>query len=510
MKNTRASINAIRKDRVKWLSFGAPLLLAMLIGNIAAGAADLPADGSPKNANAWIPDTTANSAASAAALDKTFGVKMWDFQYPSFADTWLQDAGGWRTTLASYGFGFEIISITSALQNVLNAPRSVPSAYGPCHPPASGNGSICAGSQAFLGEGLASQTVNQMYLTYDLGRWGIPDGQIQVEGTYVATNVNPSYVRGFSLEELAYYQTAFDKKLEVKVGYLDTGSYFVGLFIGGNFSNTFGVTAAVPVEMGETIAPTGQPAGIATWHFDDHIYTTAGVYRSTPFVGPSANPIYNAVIENPTGIKFTLPNAGFVAENEVGYKTEAAPGVKQTWLRIGNIYNSSPFNNLSGVTPVSGGDSVYVLGDRQLWQVAPGQASTAYRGLYAGASFMYAPPDIAAFSQYYEARLYTFGLFDSRPQDMISLVYSHNEMSRSLTGAINSAFAKFNGIDPTTGFNLPQAFDSANSIALSYLAHIRPGMWAQVGLQYTDHPSLEYFKGEGQGLTASITLVNVF
>src|SRR5271168_4567855 len=44
-------------------------------------------------------------AASPARFDKALGYKGWNFHFPSFGDSLLQDYGGWRSTLAQYGIG---------------------------------------------------------------------------------------------------------------------------------------------------------------------------------------------------------------------------------------------------------------------------------------------------------------------------------------------------------------------------------------------------------------------
>jgi porin len=136
------------------------------------------------------------------------------------------------------------------------------------------------------------------------------------------------------------------------------------------------------------------------------------------------------------------------------------------------------------------------LGDRQLSQVAPSSPNTAYRGLYAGFSAMYAPPETVIFSQSYEARLYTIGLFESRPTDMISLIYNRNEFSHYFANAMNASTSSA----AVLGFAVPMAHRNSNTIGLGYLAHLMPGIYWNIGVSYTDHPSVTYFNGEGSSL----------
>ena len=72
-------------------------------------------------------------------------------------------------------------------------------------------------------------------------------------------------------------------------------------------------------------------------------------------------------------------------------KQVATPGVFQTWPRVGAIYNTSLYKNYA-----TGGQNtnygIYALSDRQIFQLDPSSAASAYRGIYIGASVMYAPP----------------------------------------------------------------------------------------------------------------------
>ena len=83
---------------------------------------------------AGTPDNlaVASSRWSFADMDKMSGVKGWNFGFPSFGDTLLQDYGGWRSSLASAGIGLIEYNLTplpgqcpghaagrSALQSIL-------------------------------------------------------------------------------------------------------------------------------------------------------------------------------------------------------------------------------------------------------------------------------------------------------------------------------------------------------------------------------------------------------
>ncbi|WP_375786978.1 carbohydrate porin [Bradyrhizobium sp. Pha-3] len=140
------------------------------------------------------------------------------------------------------------------------------------------------------------------------------------------------------------------------------------------------------------------------------------------------------------------------------------------------------------------GGSFYVLGDQQIYQP---DSTRPGRGVYIGGTFMYASPNVASITQYDEARAYWVGPFDSRPSDMISLVWAHNDISKYV------AATPFN---PLTGVGVAPF---TNTYTASYAARLAAGTYLTVGLSYSDHPSVRYFQGEGSALNfvSSLTLV---
>jgi porin len=434
-----------------------------------------------------------DTTAYLASLDKTLGHKGWNGAFPSFADTLTQDFGGYRSKLAEYGFGFIAIDAPLGAVNMLNSRTSGPGPLmGPGRPPS---------SQQYWGQVPSGSYGAGLYLTYDMSRHGVPDGQIAVSGTLVASSWDHFLANRVGLNELSWYQTLFDKKVELKIGYLHNGQEFVGGSIGGTFASPFGQNASIPYAMG--ISPIGapEPTVRTTWHITDNIYNQVAAIRSLPINGPTGNLILDDTILNPTGFKFAVPNGGLLIVDELGWKNEAAPGSPKTWVRAGAMYNDSRFANFRTGGTNSGVAAGYFLADRQLSQVAPGSPSTAYRGLYAGVSAMYAPPEYLAFSQYYEARLYSLGLFDSRPEDLILLTYSRNEFSHYLVSNLDLSA-------PQTG--IFAAGSGSNTVTFAYTAKLRPGQYFTVGASYTDHPSLAVVKNQGSDLNLLLGLVDVW
>src|SRR5688572_3398772 len=67
-----------------------------------------------------------SSAMSFSEMDKMSGVKGWNFGFPSFGDTLLQDYGGWRSGLSSVGIGVIEYNLTRFQANLLDTPREGP------------------------------------------------------------------------------------------------------------------------------------------------------------------------------------------------------------------------------------------------------------------------------------------------------------------------------------------------------------------------------------------------
>lgn len=438
-------------------------------------------------------------------LDKAYTIKMWNFRSPSQADSLLGDIDDVRTKLDRYGVGFIQYNISQFADNTLQTPLKVPHDYAP----SPNRGAVAAGNQVYNGERPTFANISLLYAIDDTSRFGIPDGQVVVGASKLNATWQPFLPNQFSLQQLTYYQTFFNHKLEIEIGLMSNTSNFVGTNIGGTFATTFGPAAAVHVLLGMSFVQS--PAVVLKYHITEDIYSEASVQRSDPVHGPTGNPIFDAAKQNPAGVRFSAPGDGVFLVDEIGYRHEASPGVPETWIRAAGMYNNARFTDYSRVggdpgATVKGNEGVYILADRQLMQTAPGSALRAYRGLYVGATFEYAPQRSTPISQYEEARIYSIGPFDSRPTDLVSLVYNHQVFSHYLADALNPAAAAAAQL----GIAVPMAVHASNTYTLSYLAHIIPGAYVSAGLSYTDHPSTLTFRTEGRALNALLGLLTVF
>lgn len=373
---------------------------------------------------------------------------LW-FNIPGPADTIDQDKDGVRSALADVGIGYIGWTHNSFVNNQLpNAARST------------------IANQLYMGQNPTFASVNLMIVTYDLSRFGIADGQIVVgaeQQYWTWDRPGPDRV---GINTLAYYQTFFDRTLELKLGYLRNQNEFTGTLFGGITGSN--MSALFQAGMSTNAAPT--PAVNLKYNFDDRLYNKVSVQRSI-----SPDGAYAHIIENPTGLNWSTANAGILLVDEAGYKSKAAPGVPDTWLRAGVGFNNSRYTNLTAPKQQreTGNHFHYIAADRQLWQSdALGLPS---RGIYGGFSIMGAPPDLNRISQYCELRLYAKGPFDSRPSDLIALVASKTSWSKF---AVDAALAKGQ-----------LAHRDTTAITGTYTARLAPGIYAGVGLSYIHTPT---------------------
>ena len=417
----------------------------------------------PVPASTAIPEKPRGSFERSVALDQTYGLKGWNVPYPSFGETITQDVGGWRTTMAQYGFSFLGYDLVLSASNLLNTPSSN------------------KGSQAYWGQRAPSaQHTDALYLNYDLTQWGIPNGQIQAGAAFSQSTwqqYSPNFV---SLYRLAYYQTFLDKTIEFNAGYMSAATAFVANYIAGQIQNPFGPSASIPVEAGLANGVVVQPLAYLKYHIGD-FYEQFGAARS---LVPKAGAVYQDSLVNPAQARFTVPGSNVLYVNEVGYKTAAASDQMATFIRAGGIYNTSEYHNYS-TNGVSNNYGLYLLADRQLLKL--GGSS---RGVYAGFSVMYAPPDTNLYSKYFEGRAYAIGLFDARPRDTMSFVWGHNSVSNYYANSVNQ---KSSVTDTFAAYY-------ANSYTLSYNIRVTNGVYLTLGMQYTDHPSVVYIPNEGHSL----------
>jgi porin len=410
------------------------------------------------------------------AMHDRLELKGWNIPFPSYDDSLTRDVGGYRTALSKAGIGFLAWVQPSFADNLLDRPRSN------------------NGKQAYWGQKPSAGQATLALLTFDLGTVGLKGGQFQLGMSSNNSSYEPFIPNALTLYRLAYYQSLFNGQVEFSAGLMGNTPVFVGTYVGGQVQNPFGPNAAIPSELGLSAAAVAQPTAWIKVHPSKSVYNMFGVARSMNRGGVLAE-----LDVNPDSTKFNEKGAKALYIDEFGVKTPAKPYGHATWFRAGVIHNTTRYA-IYGTGRTASKTGYYALIDRQLTQSNPGSEKQAYRGLYAGASAMYTSPKTSIVAQYYEARLYGKGLMASRPLDTISLIYTHQTLSKR-EAAVVDANSDQTGLYAAT---------ATNSVTGSYNAHLFRGTYGTLGLQYLDRPSFTFTKKEGNALNLLAGLFFVF
>ena len=441
-----------------------------LIAGISSPAAAQQQGANPPAANE-APNGLAPSVETDADPDKQYEnvrIKGYDIPLPGPAETIEGDAWGLREKLASIGIGWFGYTPTNLFYNTLHANRS--------------------GTQQYSGQRFTVGWGTPFLVDYDLGRLGLGDAQLTAGLQVFKTTWNPSGPRQLSLSTLTIYKSFFNKMIEVKAGYMANGFEFYNPYIAGNFAaGVFGTSASIPAEIGLSTTSYTKPGMNIKLNLG-HFYDKFGVQAAISPDGTVAEKEANR-----RALKLSVANAGIFYINEVGYRTQSSPTQKQTWLRAAIMKSTSEYTNALYSYRIRGQWGFYVLGDHQFVQLSH-EDKSAYRGVYAGFSAMYAPPDINRFSQYYEFRLYGIGVVKSRPRDMMSLIVSDNVFGSDYVEQTRRTGSLAHG--------------DAKSATASYTAHVIRGLTLGFGMGYTNHPTpIAYTPETGHALTLISNIV---
>ena len=427
---------------------------------------------------AATPEAVSSPPLGADARFDQLQIKGWNIPLPGAADTIDEDPLGLRSALADVGVGYFGFTNSYFTDNLIH--HQLP---------------VSRQTQLYSGQLDTVFSSNFAYVTYDLSRYGVPDGQIVIGGNFVRTNFYSLGPDDTSISTASYYQTLLNGKVEIKLGYIADSLEFLGTYVGGSLAGgVFGPNGTIPVEQGESTTVYPTPGVNIKVNFPDSIYSKLGVSRA---LSPDGVVIENE--EDVAGVRFAIPNSGVFIIDETGYRVPAAVGQMQTWIRAAASYTSSNYRNYSFSNTNLRSDhnyGLYLFGDRQLVQTASAGGRPS-QGIYAGFTVEYAPPALNRFSQYYEGRLYGFGLIPTRPRDLLSFVVTSSTFSSYL---VNSAIAA-----------KELAHSSTQSITLTYSAHVLPGVNLNAGVSYTNNPtSVTYNTHTGSDLNILLGTVTFF
>jgi porin len=385
--------------------------------------------------------------------------------YPSPLDSIIGDMGGWRSALADRDIGFEMRSASVVQSNVLEAGQ-------PEHP------------QRYAGQRPTLSAALNATATFGLDSIGLENGLLSVGATAVLTSwdVNP---QGVSFRAFYFYNSWLDKAVELKFGYIGNAYEYIGLFVGGSPVLTSGFSSVIPFQVGLSSDPAVTPAVNLTLRSKTGIYTRVGIQRSL-----SPRGLTYEMQTHGAGLNFTNAGAHALFIGELGLRRPSSASSRSLWLRAGGLYNKSNYPRFDGR-----GDDVngcaFIAGDVQALQVSP---NASYRGVFLGAAAFWAPPIVNVFTQNYELRAYSVGLFDARTSDSIAVKVNYSKFSDDARRALA----------PTNLGTHPDQLQ----VQGSYSLHVLPGIYVIGAASWITNPS---FLGEfNDAVVMTGTLYTIF
>jgi porin len=322
--------------------------------------------------------------------------------------------------------------------------------------------------QRYIGEDPSYRTNLYAYVTYDLSRIGFPAAsQLVFNANVQAFSYADENPTGFAVNSLYINQRFYDGRVQLQYGYEELSNQFYGFSLGTNATtSTAGIGSAVPFEVGLLNNKTAPEANLRLASSDKHFYERFGVTRSEDPQGLQADWDHNDFL----GLKWSMPGAGPLYINEVGYQTDSSPGQAMAWLRQGVIYNESRYPDFRSGGYTGDNYAYYLVGDYQLAQT---DAVLPFRGFYINAKADYAPPDRNVYSSDVGITPYVLGPF-GRPYDVVSFSYTFNRLSKS-----------FECLEQARGIS---AVDFSTTYALSYVYRWSRGIYLTDQLSYTVNP----------------------
>jgi porin len=400
------------------------------------------------DANREAAATRATKAAE-AKLVESMNEKGLEIPLPPFANSISGATNPVRVALAKKGFGIFLPNANKFQDNLLAPP-------------------VPLVDQHYNGQ-RPTWIVNSLpVLTYNMQAFHIHGGQLILAPGILRTSWNSVGPEATRVLQLAYYQSLFKNRVEVKGGWLQNDMEFEAFAIGGIFaSGALGVYAVIPYQVGQTTTPYSTPGLNITLHPTARFYDKVGFQRSADPNGGTTE-----AQRDQAGFRFIPKGDGLLTIDEFGWKKPYTATDRQTWIRAGYMYNTTKFKNQVTNLKESGNWSAYLVADQQLTH--PNHVG-GRQGLYGGLTGMWAPSRFDSSAHYFEARAYDIGLIPHRPNDLTSAVI---------------AYTRFSPIfDTVTRNSGGTSYPDTTSVSASYSARLRPGITFAPGFSWTNHPA---------------------
>jgi porin len=416
--------------------------MALAIVVIAAGR---------PSSNAQEQKASADLPHPAVASIESLNIPGGDAALPPLSDSAIDVDSPFRQALWRHGIALRLINTMRYAQNTLQAP-------------------VPADQQVYVGQHPFEGEMINPILTCDLRQGGLKHAQLDLSGVWQWVSWEPAGPKAFGLWTLYLYKEFGRDRVEVKAGYNSNDIEFVGMQVGGSTaSGVQGVYAVLPYEVGMAFFPLPAPQFNLKLNAPARTYLKIGLQRSLDAAGGPATEA-----RNHTGLRFAPKGDKLLAVEEAGYRRPSSDSVRAIWFRAGYMHNSTRYLNFANGRYEPGNHAAFALIDAQLTR---SNVQHPERGLYIGASAMTAASHFNAYDRYYEARLYKFAPFASRPLDVASLVSTYTGFNKSLTDSLVA--------------NGSSVWRNSASLTASYTFHLAPGNYLSVGLSYVHGPAIK-------------------
>jgi porin len=416
--------------------------MALAITVIAVGRP--PTNAQEQTASADLPNPAVRSIES-------LNIPGGDAVLPPLSDSAINADSPFRQALWHHGAALRLIDTVRYAQNTLQAP-------------------VSADQQVYVGQHPFEGEMINPIVTWDLRQAGLNHAQFDLSGVWQWVSWKPAGPKAFGLWTLYFYKEFGRDRVEIKAGYNSNDIEFVGMQVGGSTaSGVQGVYAVLPYEVGMAFFPLPAPQFNLKLNAPNRTYLKIGFQRSLDAAGGPATEA-----RNHTGLRFAPRGDKLLTIGEAGFRRPSSGSERAIWFRAGYLHNSTRYLNFSNGRYEPGNHAAFALMDAQLTK---SNVDRPERGLYIGATAMTAASHFNAYDRYYEARLYKFAPFASRPRDVASLVSTYTGFSKGLTDSLVA-----------NGFHV---WRNSASLTGSYNFHLAPGNYLSVGLSYFHGPAIK-------------------
>lgn len=385
--------------------------------------------------------------------------------FPGVGQTLTKDVGGFRSWLHENDLYFRGVTSNTLTKDV------------------AGDG-LGGGDQTYTGQKLTFTQSNELRLSWKVGGSGNDITQINVGGLFSIANWRQLGPSGARFSNLTVYSSFNDRAIEVKAGYNQNLSDFVGIFAGGNPILASGVAGSIPLSTGMSGGTALAPSFNVQFNGKDGVYSKSAIQRSILPQGMSAD-----AGSAGAGLKFTRTGAKAMFIQEFGVRRPSSGDSRQIWLRGGGSYNTTLYDRLDGAGQERNW-SAYALADYQAFQP---DKTAAYKGVYLGASALFAKDSVNVYKRSLEARAYALGLIPNRPADQVTVTVGLNSFSETGARAVELA----GGV----------AHKSQFSVGALYAFHALDGLFISPSVNYIRNPSFVGDFKPAVNLALSVTML---